>query len=369
MAPDSLFDFPLDDGGAPAPDADSLHRATSAASAPAPSGATAMGPVAPSPGLAAPASGFDNDDPFASIDMDSPAAPAPAASGPEALGDLFDLSGSGASGEEGLTSTDTGRASLLGDMPPEPASEPGAISLLNDVPAYDDGDPFKITTPRREVVDLAHMRGGPAVTVAKPSARPEDVGMPQRRAPGRARKVTALVVNVALATALVVGLGAVATVYLREGKVDASALSPQRLRTLVLPASRPFVASDVSNGLYATRDGSMLFVVRGDAENRTASAAAVLVKAALFDGDQRVKSSEALAGTLATPEDLYALTTPEAATTLRQRLDAAALPVPPGGKAPFLVVFRELPADLASFRLEVTLEPAPTHPTADRSGE
>ncbi|NOK21067.1 zinc-ribbon domain-containing protein [Corallococcus carmarthensis] len=361
LAPDPLFDFSID---APAaPDAASLRHAANVAVAPSPSGATAVA----SPG-------FESDDPFASLDMAAPspdlsAAPMASGSSPEPMSDLFDFSGAGASGEEGMAASDTGRAALLGDVPADAgAEEPGGISLLSDVPAYDDGDPFKITTPRREVVDLANMRSGPAVTVAKPSARMEDVGMPQRRLPGRARKVTGLVLNLTIATALVVALGALGTVYLRDGKVDASTLSPDRLRTLVLPASRPFIASDVSNGLYETSDGRMLFVVRGEAENRTGAAAAVRVRAALFDGDQRVRSAEGLAGALATPEELHAVTTREAATALRQRMDAASLPVPPGGKVPFLVMFQEFPADLGGFRLEVTLEPIPSEPTADRTG-
>jgi predicted Zn finger-like uncharacterized protein len=375
-SPDPLFDFPLD---APAaPNAVSLRQAANAAAAPVPSGASAMGAVAPSQDLGG--AGFENDDPFASIDTAAPAssqdmdmdmgmgAPVGDGAAPEALGDLFDFSGAGASGGEGLAPSDAGRSALLGDVPAEAgADEPGGISLLGDVPAYDDGDPFKITTPRREVVDLASMRGGPAVTVTKPSARPEDVGMPQRRLPGRARKLTGLVLNVTIAAALVVTLGALGAMYLRDGKVDPSTLSPDRLRTLLLPASRPFIASDVSNGLYETRDGHMLFVVRGEAENRTRTAQAVRVRAALYDGDQRVRSAEGLVGTLATPEDLHAVTTGEAATALRLRLDASAPPVPPGGKAPFLVVFQEFPADLSGFRLEVSLEPVVTETTADRT--
>ncbi|MBZ4370249.1 zinc-ribbon domain-containing protein [Corallococcus sp. AS-1-6] len=369
FAADPLFDFPID---APAaPDAASLRHAANVAAAPSPSGATAVGPMTPPPG-------FESEDPFASIDVaaaapDLSAAPEHTSEathvGPEPMGDLFDFSGAGASGEEGVAASDTGRAALLGDVPAEAgAEEPGGISLLSDVPAYDDGDPFKITTPRREVVDLASMRSGPAVTVAKPSARIEDVGMPQRRMPGRARKLTGLVLNLAIATVLVVALGALGALYLRDGKVDPSTLSPDRLRTLVMPASRPFVASDVSNGLYETRDGRMLFVVRGEAENRTGAAAAVRVRAALFDGDQRVRSTEGLAGALATPEELHAVTTREAATALRQRMDAASLPVPPGGKVPFLVLFQEFPTDLTGHRLEVTLEPIPSEPTADRTG-
>jgi hypothetical protein len=48
-------------------------------------------------------------------------------------------------------------------------------------------------------------------------------------------------------------------------------------------------------------------------------------------------------------------------------LDAAATSVAPGAKAPFLVMFHEYPADLGSFRLEVTLEPVASA-TAEAAG-
>ncbi|MFP2908929.1 hypothetical protein ACLESD_28555, partial [Pyxidicoccus sp. 3LFB2] len=85
-----------------------------------------------------------------------------------------------------------------------------------------------------------------------------------------------------------------------------SVLSPERLRALVIPAPRPLVAVDVSNALYETRSGRPLFFVRGEAENRTGAATRIRVRAALYDGDQRVRSAEALVGAVPTPEELYA---------------------------------------------------------------
>ncbi|MBU8896018.1 zinc-ribbon domain-containing protein [Corallococcus sp. M34] len=348
----------------PAPRAESLLRAASAPTS-APAGASPLGPLrtasAPAPVA------VEEEDPFASLDLDapSPVAPPPVEEPgstvqdtvpTENLGDLFDFSG-GASGEEGLGATDTGRAALLGHEPP---AEPPGVSLLGDLPALDASD--APTGMWRDVVDLQDVpaSAGPAVSVAKPSARPEDVGIPQRSGSSRARKVTGLVANVAIATVLVVGLGAVGHVYLREGRLDLSALSPERLRALVTPtASRPLQARDVSNGLYETRDGQQLFLVRGEVRSTATSASRVRVRAALFDGDQRVRSTEGLAGALPTPEDLFGLSTAESVSALRQRLDAAATVVQPGGAVPFLVLFHEYPADLASFRLEVTLELAP----------
>jgi hypothetical protein len=348
--------------------------------------------TATAPGTPAPT----GEDPFGSIDIDgasgpslpprAPAAPpvsapvgrAPAAS-PASANDLFDLSSDADPfGEHsGMQPTDTGRAALLGAPAPSAdglgdfasAPESAGGSLLADVPPVDEAQEFSVTLGRvgaaagtgaREVLDVGPVADVPAVTVARPTARPEDVGIPQSRPPSRARKVTALVANLVIAAALVVGLGAVGRVYLREGRVDLSVLSPAHLRTLVFPAARPLVAVDVSNALYETRSGRPLFFVRGEAENRTASATRIRVRAALYDGDQRVRSAEALAGTLPTPEDLYAVGNAEAATALSQRLDAAATPVAPGAKVPFLVMFPEYPADLGSFRLEVTLEPVPS---------
>jgi hypothetical protein len=196
-------------------------------------------------------------------------------------------------------------------------------------------------------------------SVPKPSARPEDVGIPQGRAPSRALKATGLVANLVVAAVLVVALGAVGLGYLREGRVDLSVLSPGRLRELLVPAARPLVAVDVSNGLYETQGGRPVFFIRGEAENRGDAATRVRVRAALYDGAQRVRSAEALAGAVPSPEELHAVGSAEAAGALRQRLDAAAATVAPGARAPFIVVFHEYPADLAGFRLEVTLESAP----------
>ncbi|NTX33760.1 zinc-ribbon domain-containing protein [Myxococcus sp. CA033] len=307
--------------------------------------------------------------PAAGAGFESPSAP------PAGAQDLFDLSSDGDFGEHaGLQPSDTGRAALFG------TSSQGALglddsqahstgSLLDDVPPPEESLDFGGVTlgriggagvGQREVLELdPQMSAAPVVSVAKPTARPEDVGIPQARPPSRARKVTALLVNLMVAAALVVGLGAVGSVYLSEGRLDLSVLSPENLRALVVPAPKPLVALDVSNGLFETQAGRPLFFIRGDAENRTASATHVRVRGALFDGDQRVRSVEGLAGLVATPEELHAVGNAEAAQALRKRLDAGAVSVAPGARVPFLLVFHEYPAALGSFRLEVTVEAVP----------
>ncbi|NOJ83194.1 zinc-ribbon domain-containing protein [Myxococcus xanthus] len=296
-------------------------------------------------------------DPFASVGLhaDSSAAIPPSAN-PR---DLFDLgSDVGGHGEDsGLLPTDTGRAALFGTSD---------ASLLGDVPpTADDAESFGVTLGRvgapsgvqREVLDMDGLPSKPVVTVAKPTARPEDVGIPQSRPSSRLRKALGFTFNFVLAAALVAVLGTVGRVYLSEGRLDVSALSLDSLRALFVPAPKPLVAVDVTNGLYETREGRSLFYVRGDAANHSDTAARIRVRAALYDGSQRVASADALVGGVPTPEELYGVGSLDAAVALRQRVDEAAVSVAPGAKAPFVVIFPEHPADPGGYRLELTLEP------------
>lgn len=314
--------------------------------------------------------------PFASSDSAMGAGTAQGASAGAALPpsadarDLFDLgSDVGGPGEDsGLLPTDTGRAALFGSAEGEglsAAEEGSGVSLLGDVPPAEDAQAFGVTLGRvgsqsgiqREVLDMDGLPSKPVVTVAKPTARPEDVGIPQSRPLSRLRKAAAFTVNFVLAAALVAVLGTVGRAYLRDGRLDVSALSLDSLRAFFVPAPKPLVSVDVTNGLYETREGRSLFYVRGDAANHSDTAARIRVRAALYDGSQRVASAEALVGGVPTPEELYGAGTPEAASALRQRVDDAAVSVAPGAKAPFVVIFPERPADPGGFRLELTLEP------------
>ncbi|MCE9667336.1 hypothetical protein LY474_05865 [Myxococcus stipitatus] len=302
-------------------------------------------------------------DPFASLDIDDATAAGqpPAASAPvPGAQDLFDLSGDPFGEHAGLQPTETGRAALLGTSAPD---APADGSLLGDVPPMDTGLGVSLGrvggAGQREVLDMESGLAAPSISVAKPTARPEDVGIPQARPPSRARKATALVLNLVVAAVLVVGLGAVGLTYAREGRLDLSVLAPEQLEALFVPPPKPLVAVDVSNGLYETRSGRPVFYIRGEVENRTRGATHVRVKGALFDGAQRVRAAEGLAGAVATPEEVHEVGNADAATALRQRMDSAAIAVAPGARAPFLLVFQEYPADLGDFRLEVSAEPAP----------
>ncbi|HLL03733.1 MAG TPA: zinc-ribbon domain-containing protein [Myxococcaceae bacterium] len=252
-----------------------------------------------------------------------------------------------------ISPTDTGRSML--EFPPRdmgmqaPGEDPGQgppTRELLDVPAPPEAPaPSQPSSP-----NLA----SPAI--ARPAGRPADMGIPERRKLTTAQAVTGQVAYLTIAAGLLLAITAVGGVYMKEGRVDASALSPGQLIKLVTPSD--FVVHDVSNGLYDTRGGNSVFYVKGQVENRTSKPVRVKVNAALYDGAQRVKSSEVLAGGVPTPEELHAVNTSEAAEQLRAKLDAAATVIAPGAKAPFTVVFQEFPQQLSDFRLRMTMEPA-----------
>jgi predicted Zn finger-like uncharacterized protein len=321
--------------------------------APAPAPVSAAKPPAPAPVSAkppAPVAPPAPAKPPAPVPAAKPAAPAPKPTEPD-----HSLFGS----SSGLVLPDEAPEFKVSE--PSDADAVGRKEVLDlpampELPALED-----LSNVRPEdLPDLSELSSSspalPSAPISKPVGRQEEMGLPEKRGPGRARRLTGLVINVAVAAVLVVGLVAVGGVYLREGRLDLSALSPSRLQSLGA-SPQTLVARDISNGLYDTKEGSALFFVRGEVENRGTAEARVKVRAALYDGDQRVKSQEGLAGAVPTPEDLYAITSTEGAAALRTRLDATAPTVPAGGRAPFVLVFQEYPAELDSFRLEVTLEP------------
>ncbi|HET9452599.1 MAG TPA: hypothetical protein VFO83_17035 [Aggregicoccus sp.] len=319
--------------------AEALRRAASPT--PPPAGAVALSPSQrPAPAAPAPASGLDSEALFGGFgDLGLPAAPAAPPAAPSLLGDLEEAEAaliesgeraivpSGAELEDARARFELPRREVL---PPLPAAEPA----------------LELAAPQAQ--------HAPAAPIPRPAGRPDDVGMPEpRRNLRRTRQLLGLLANLAVAAALVLGLALVGRAYLREEAPGPGALSPSRLRELLLPAAQPLPLEDVSNGLYDTRDGGPVFYVRGEVVNRTQRPTRVRVRAALYDGEQRVKGVEGLAGAAASPEQLHALGSAEEVLALRRRLDAQARVLAPGERAPFVLVFFEYPPELGAFRLEL----------------
>jgi hypothetical protein len=137
------------------------------------------------------------------------------------------------------------------------------------------------------------------------------------------------------------------------GRVDGSALSPRRLLQ-ALQAGVGVMPVEVTPGTYETRSGRSLLYVRGRVQNRGAPSSRVRVRAEVWDGAQAVKSGETLAGSIATPEELWRAVSPADVEALRARLVGAAKPVADGQVADFLVLLDDAPRDLSGLRLKVT---------------
>jgi hypothetical protein len=299
--------------------------------------------------FAAPASAEGHSDPFATAEP----AFSPTATGRQRIGPSEGFLTQTDTSHQVIAPSETGRQLL--DIPAHPEAEPsmgeesaaGTRELI-DLPTQTNDAPAPAPRPAPTLA---------ASSIARPAGRPADMGIPERRKPTTAQAVTGQVAYLTIAAGLLLALTAVGGVYMKEGRVDPSALSPGELMKLLKPSQ--FAMRDVSNGLYDTSGGGSLFYVRGEVENRSSAPARVKVQAALYDGDQRVKSAEGLAGKVPSPEELHAANSAEAAAQLRTQLDAGAAVIAPGQRAPFTVLFQEFPQDLSAFRLKVTMEPVP----------
>jgi predicted Zn finger-like uncharacterized protein len=179
------------------------------------------------------------------------------------------------------------------------------------------------------------------------------------------RTVIGLAVNLAIAAGLLLVLGAVGAIYANDGKLDSSAFSIRRLGSS-LRAAGGAMALESWNGIYDTKSGKPVFYIRGEAQNTSAAAAKLKVRAEILDGAQLVRAAEILAGAAAGPEELYNIASSKDADALAARLEAAAATVAAGGRAPFLVTFYDYPPNLSAFRLKVTVRAVAAKETAAR---
>jgi hypothetical protein len=237
-----------------------------------------------------------------------------------------------------------------------PIAKAGAETERNPFPLPDFPGPGEAPPSREILPDLPAMTPTPAPQVLAAPAEPAKKKESDPSAgPSFVQRLAGMAAQFVVAAVLVIGLLALGSAWLNDGRVELSSLSPSKMREMVSP-TRPLMGKDLSNGLYETFDGRTLFFVRGEVENRGTAPVRVKASVALFEGDQKVKSAEGLVGEVPTPEELFTLKNAGAADALRTRLDAAAKEVAPGARAPFVVFFYDHPANMGSFRLEVTFE-------------
>ncbi len=238
-------------------------------------------------------------------------------------------------------------ARAMFDLPAQPtlpgvAPAPTEESLFADVP------PPSLENPM------------PVAAVPITPTSPTSSSIPAVQEPRRRRRgVVGIFVNVAIAAALVMGLVVVGSAYLNDGKVSLDSLSAENLKSTFAP-SAPFVAIDVTNGLYDTRAGRAIFYVHGEVANRSEAGAKLVVRAEIVENGKVVRASESFVGDEpATPEELHQVDTADALEALQRKVEKRARPVPPGGLASFVVAFTEYPPDLKGFSVRVSARAVP----------
>ncbi len=172
-----------------------------------------------------------------------------------------------------------------------------------------------------------------------------------------------IIVNVAIAAVLVLGLVVVGSAYVNEGKFSTEALSIEGLRNTFAP-SVDFVANDVSNGLYETRAGRSVFFVRGEVMNRSEASVKIVVKAEIVEDGKVVRFGESWAGEPASPEEIFLIQSTESLEALNSKVEKRSIVVPAGAAAAFVVPFTEYPPDLKGFRVRVSARAVAVNPTA-----
>lgn len=235
--------------------------------------------------------------------------------------------------------------------PPPPPAAPD--HSLFEMPAAPEAEPPS-QEPRELLPPEEDLLPPPRSPIRGAGLRPAPLKPPPAPAPKLRRIVTGLAVNLAIAAALLLVLGAVGAIYANDGKLDASAFSLRRMGS-TWAARGDAVAVESWNGIYDTKSGKPVFYIQGEVKNTSRAESKLKVRAEILDGNQLVRAAEGLAGAAAGPEDLYNIGSSEEADALAARLEAGAKPVPPGGRAPFLLTFYEYPPNLSAFRLKVTV--------------
>ncbi|HLL84020.1 MAG TPA: hypothetical protein VK420_15250, partial [Longimicrobium sp.] len=254
----------------------------------------------------------------------------------------------------------------LFDMPSAPPSvgpvDPFGLGSSSPAPELPAEPPSaSVVIGKMKLGGTPQVEGGTVGPVVEVSTGVVDPGA--AKPPSTARRLSGVVVNIAIAAGLVLVLATVVGVYRNEGKLEASAFTPERVKALFVTTTDR-VAVDVSNGLYETQQGRPIFYVRGEVENRGRKGGRVRVRAEILDGSQLVRAAEGYAGTSPTPEELYTLQSAQDVESLVARLDKGAADVAPGKRAPFLLAFYEYPGELAGLRLKVTVLDGDAQPSA-----
>jgi hypothetical protein len=240
----------------------------------------------------------------------------------------------------------------LAAAPPPPG--PSAKSGMRDDPFVD------LELEHGTGPDVPLRASDPALAKVAPStaaSRPGSAAAPVEESPPVPRSARRQIVSSAL-TGLV---GAALALLIAVGP---AAFSDAGLRTLM--GASDLVVVQEASGLYDTAAGKPVYFVRGRIENRGRRVdGPVRVVATLVSSSGTTAArAESTAGVEIGPEEVHAVRSAADAEKLTKALaQKSDRRLPPGGTLPFVAVFTDPPADLASHRVQLRLDTAETATT------
>lgn len=240
-------------------------------------------------------------------------------------------------------------SSLFGDAPPIDTS-PAPKRAAATMPGANAGA-SPVAVARISLKSVVAVGGKPLVPepIEEVSSTAVDLVPPNRR---RA-------VNAVMATLLALIFLGVGGVFLNDGRFDLSFFKS-------LATSQPYVAGDISNGLYDTESGRPVFFVRGSVSNTSDEPKRLGVTISMLEGDHVLREASSVAGVAPSPEAMFKLGSAAELETLLATLGEKAEAVPPRATVPFVVPFYEYPTDLKGFRVKVVVAALAPKSTASR---
>jgi predicted Zn finger-like uncharacterized protein len=273
----------------------------------------------------------------------------------------------------------TGRTAPVPLRTEEPA-DLGAGGKPGKGPEKDDFGDLELERPAAEA-PLELSTPGPAErrSEPRPEARAEPREVPAPRARPRVASRAAVTTSEILAARTTAGAiaasaltGVVAAAATLAVLLVAGAFgrAGEGLR-VAAGGSTDVVATHIASGLYDTSSGHPVFFVRGRVENHANDARGPfrVIAELVGEGGAHDVQAETLAGTVPSPEEVYALSSAGEIDKFARSLalGTAKGPIPAGGSLPFLALIAAPPEDLKGHTLRVRVEASEARPTAPKT--
>lgn len=326
---------------------------------------------------APPAPAADETSPFDEFDFGEPPG-AESTPVPATADDAFGFSTSPAGDFDfGDTPSDPTAFSFDEPSPPEPATGNApsdfnfdSMSFADDAPKPAPPEPPRSAPPASSPPSMAHaapLREPREIRESQPPrgsikrSRPLDSPLPQ---PGSRISLTTVLLTLVIILFLGIA-GAAVYFYFQPGLFDTRQMVSDLISKSATKVEAGRISVTTHSATYVTsQESGNLFVIRGEAVNEFKTPrTAIAVKGILFNTQgQIIKTQTAFCGNPLSDATLASTPFQKIQEAMANQFgdSLANLDVAPGKAIPFAIVFRQLPADLATYTVElVETNPAP----------